>query len=123
MRHFQLQNCGLLWDKTCCRIFLFILGYIIEYALFILKHNRNGQDEFVLELINIFFYYFKQIDLESIFSLNPDLAPDEDIEPSPETQPLPAPSAKVNKIVKVGKIYSYDSAELINVLLCLNFYI
>lgn len=61
--------------------------------------------------------------MESIFSLNPDLAPDEDIEPSPETQPLPAPSAKVNKIVKVGKIYSYDSAELINVLLCLNFYI
>ncbi|XP_015132793.1 kinesin-like protein KIF2A isoform X2 [Gallus gallus] len=42
----------------------------------------------------------KEIDLESIFSLNPDLAPDEDIEPSPETQPLPAPSAKVNKIVK-----------------------
>uniref|UniRef100_G1MYN8 Kinesin-like protein KIF2A-like N-terminal domain-containing protein n=1 Tax=Meleagris gallopavo TaxID=9103 RepID=G1MYN8_MELGA len=42
----------------------------------------------------------KEIDLESIFSLNPDLAPDEDIEPSTETQPLPAPSAKVNKIVK-----------------------
>lgn len=47
---------------------------------------------------------FKQIDLESIFSLNPDLAPDEDIEPSPETPPPPTPSAKVNKIVKVGDI-------------------
>ncbi|XP_074669869.1 kinesin-like protein KIF2A isoform X1 [Strix aluco] len=42
----------------------------------------------------------KEIDLESIFSLNPDLAPDEDIEPSPETPPPPTPSAKVNKIVK-----------------------
>ncbi|KAK4815584.1 hypothetical protein QYF61_004799 [Mycteria americana] len=41
----------------------------------------------------------KEIDLESIFSLNPDLAPDEDIEPSPETPP-PPPAAKVNKIVK-----------------------
>ncbi|XP_030323550.1 kinesin-like protein KIF2A isoform X2 [Calypte anna] len=42
----------------------------------------------------------KEIDLESIFSLNPDLAPDEDIEPSPETLPPAAASAKVNKIVK-----------------------
>ncbi|NWU87377.1 KIF2A protein, partial [Onychorhynchus coronatus] len=42
----------------------------------------------------------KEIDLESIFSLNPDLAPDEDIEPGPETLPPPAASAKVNKIVK-----------------------
>ncbi|KAM7077817.1 kinesin-like protein KIF2A isoform X4 [Ciconia boyciana] len=42
----------------------------------------------------------KEIDLESIFSLNPDLAPDEDIEPSPETPPPPTPAAKVNKIVK-----------------------
>ncbi|XP_030921656.1 kinesin-like protein KIF2A, partial [Geospiza fortis] len=41
----------------------------------------------------------KEIDLESIFSLNPDLAPDEDIEPSPETPP-PTSAAKVNKIMK-----------------------
>ncbi|MEJ1275660.1 hypothetical protein NN561_006557 [Cricetulus griseus] len=40
----------------------------------------------------------KEIDLESIFSLNPDLVPDEEIEPSPE---IPPPSSsKVNKIVK-----------------------
>lgn len=45
-------------------------------------------------------FLFKQIDLESIFSLNPDLVPDEEIEPSPE---IPPPSSsKVNKIVKVG---------------------
>ncbi|RMC04269.1 hypothetical protein DUI87_19088 [Hirundo rustica rustica] len=44
----------------------------------------------------------KEIDLESIFSLNPDLAPD-DIEPSPETPP-PTSAAKVNKIVKVGTL-------------------
>lgn len=50
------------------------------------------------------FVFSTQIDLESIFSLNPDLAPDEDIEPSPETPPPPASSAKVNKIVKVGNI-------------------
>uniref|UniRef100_A0A8D0E3W5 Kinesin-like protein n=1 Tax=Salvator merianae TaxID=96440 RepID=A0A8D0E3W5_SALMN len=43
----------------------------------------------------------KEIDLESIFSLNPDLAPEDD-DPSPETPPPPTPSAKVNKIVKVG---------------------
>ncbi|KAM6992944.1 LOW QUALITY PROTEIN: kinesin-like protein KIF2A [Passerculus sandwichensis] len=42
----------------------------------------------------------KEIDLESIFSLNPDLASDEDIEPSPETPP-PTSTAKVNKIMKV----------------------
>ncbi|XP_048358963.1 kinesin-like protein KIF2A isoform X6 [Sphaerodactylus townsendi] len=41
----------------------------------------------------------KEIDLESIFSLNPDLAPEDD-DPSPETPPPPTPSAKVNKIVK-----------------------
>ncbi|XP_065511557.1 kinesin-like protein KIF2A isoform X1 [Caloenas nicobarica] len=48
----------------------------------------------------------KEIDLESIFSLNPDLAPDEDIEPSPETPPPPASSAKVNKIVKTRRTVS-----------------
>ncbi|XP_069483438.1 kinesin-like protein KIF2A isoform X4 [Ambystoma mexicanum] len=42
----------------------------------------------------------KEIDLESIFALNPDLAPDEEIEPSPETPPPSTPSAKVNKIAK-----------------------
>lgn len=47
-------------------------------------------------------HFIKQIDLESIFSLNPDLVPDEEIEPSPETPPPPASSAKVNKIVKVS---------------------
>lgn len=47
-------------------------------------------------------HFEKQIDLESIFSLNPDLVPDEEIEPSPETPPPPTSSAKVNKIVKVS---------------------
>uniref|UniRef100_A0A3P9N4S7 Kinesin-like protein n=1 Tax=Poecilia reticulata TaxID=8081 RepID=A0A3P9N4S7_POERE len=45
----------------------------------------------------------KEIDLESIFALNPDVAPDEEIAPSPETPPPPTPtSAKVNKIAKVN---------------------
>uniref|UniRef100_A0A2K5KY33 Kinesin-like protein n=1 Tax=Cercocebus atys TaxID=9531 RepID=A0A2K5KY33_CERAT len=51
----------------------------------------------------------KEIDLESIFSLNPDLVPDEEIEPSPETPPPPASSTKVNKIVKV----SDENSELV----------
>ncbi|KAM9329203.1 kinesin-like protein KIF2A isoform 2-T2 [Gastrophryne carolinensis] len=42
----------------------------------------------------------KEIDLDSIFSLNPDLAPDEEIEPSLEMPPPPTPTSKVNKIVK-----------------------
>ncbi|KAG8456575.1 hypothetical protein GDO86_002381 [Hymenochirus boettgeri] len=42
----------------------------------------------------------KEIDLESIFSLNPDLAPDEEIDPGPEMPPPPTPTSKVNKIVK-----------------------
>ncbi|XP_031685788.1 kinesin-like protein KIF2A isoform X5 [Oncorhynchus kisutch] len=43
----------------------------------------------------------KEIDLESIFALNPDVAPEEEIAPSPETPPPPKPtSVKVNKISK-----------------------
>ncbi|XP_041447180.1 kinesin-like protein KIF2A isoform X1 [Xenopus laevis] len=42
----------------------------------------------------------KEIDLESIFSLNHDLAPDEEIDPGPEMPPPPTPTTKVNKIVK-----------------------
>nr|XP_046206940.1 kinesin-like protein KIF2A isoform X2 [Oncorhynchus gorbuscha] len=43
----------------------------------------------------------KEIDLESIFALNPDVAPEEEIAPSPETPPPPTPtSVKVNKISK-----------------------
>lgn len=43
----------------------------------------------------------KEIDLESIFALNPDVAPDEEISPSPETPPPPTPTCvKINKIAK-----------------------
>ncbi|XP_061527737.1 kinesin-like protein KIF2A isoform X4 [Phycodurus eques] len=41
----------------------------------------------------------KEIDLESIFSLNPDMCPDEEIVRSPETPP-PTTGVKVNKIAK-----------------------
>lgn len=48
---------------------------------------------------------FWQIDLESIFALNPDVAPDEEIAPSPETPPPPTPACvKVNKIAKVSSV-------------------
>lgn len=41
----------------------------------------------------------EQIDLESIFALNTDLAPEDEIAQSPETPPPPVSSAvKVNKI-------------------------
>ncbi|KAM6965715.1 kinesin-like protein KIF2A isoform 2-T2 [Aplochiton taeniatus] len=43
----------------------------------------------------------KEIDLESIFALNSDVAPEEEICPSPETPPPPTPtSVKANKIPK-----------------------
>ncbi|XP_035247834.1 kinesin-like protein KIF2A isoform X4 [Anguilla anguilla] len=43
----------------------------------------------------------KEIDLESIFSLNPDLAAEEETAPSPETPPPPAQSSvKVSKVPK-----------------------
>ncbi|KAG9334749.1 hypothetical protein JZ751_006586 [Albula glossodonta] len=43
----------------------------------------------------------KEIDLESIFSLNPDLAPEEEVAVTPETPPPPAQSAtKVPRIAK-----------------------
>ncbi|XP_068617126.1 kinesin-like protein KIF2A [Brachionichthys hirsutus] len=43
----------------------------------------------------------KEIDLETTFALNPDVAPDEEIDPSPETPPPPTPTCvKVNKITK-----------------------
>lgn len=42
----------------------------------------------------------KDTDLESIFSVNHDSVPDEEIESSSETPLPPASSAKVNKIVK-----------------------
>uniref|UniRef100_A0A8C5C430 Kinesin-like protein n=1 Tax=Gadus morhua TaxID=8049 RepID=A0A8C5C430_GADMO len=45
----------------------------------------------------------KEIDLESIFALNADLAPEEEMAPSPDTPPPPTPSSvKINKIAKVG---------------------
>ncbi|XP_061474975.1 kinesin-like protein KIF2A isoform X2 [Rhineura floridana] len=52
----------------------------------------------------------KEIDLESIFSLNPDLAPEDD-DPSPETPPPPTPSAKVNKIVKNRRTVAPSKVE------------
>ncbi|XP_021477424.2 kinesin-like protein KIF2A isoform X5 [Oncorhynchus mykiss] len=46
----------------------------------------------------------KEIDLESIFALNPDVAPEEEIAHSPETPPPPTPtSVKVNKISKQNR--------------------
>uniref|UniRef100_A0A4W5L0Y1 Kinesin-like protein n=1 Tax=Hucho hucho TaxID=62062 RepID=A0A4W5L0Y1_9TELE len=46
----------------------------------------------------------KEIDLESIFALNPDVAPEEEISPSPETPPPPTPtSVKVNKMTKQNR--------------------
>lgn len=46
-----------------------------------------------------------QIDLESIFTLNPDVGLDEEIVRSPETPPTTG--VKVNKIAKVSLVCSY----------------
>ncbi|XP_051539791.1 kinesin-like protein KIF2A isoform X3 [Myxocyprinus asiaticus] len=40
----------------------------------------------------------KEVDLESIFAMNPDIAPDEEIAQSPETPPPVSSSIKINKI-------------------------
>uniref|UniRef100_A0A8C5I8Q4 Kinesin-like protein n=1 Tax=Gouania willdenowi TaxID=441366 RepID=A0A8C5I8Q4_GOUWI len=46
----------------------------------------------------------KEIDLMSVFGLNPDVAPDEEMAPSPETPPPPTPiCGKVSKIAKVAR--------------------
>uniref|UniRef100_A0A3B4BFU6 Kinesin-like protein n=1 Tax=Periophthalmus magnuspinnatus TaxID=409849 RepID=A0A3B4BFU6_9GOBI len=46
----------------------------------------------------------KGIDLESIFALNPDVAPEEEISPSPETPPPPTPTGvKSSRIAKQNR--------------------
>lgn len=53
--------------------------------------------------VHVFLHISAQIDLESVFALNPDVAPIEDIPPSPETPPPPTPACvKVSKIAKVS---------------------
>uniref|UniRef100_A0A3Q1B862 Kinesin-like protein n=1 Tax=Amphiprion ocellaris TaxID=80972 RepID=A0A3Q1B862_AMPOC len=47
----------------------------------------------------------KEIDLESVFALNPDVAPDEEIPQSPEA---PLPPSSVAKTSKVPKVCSYQ---------------
>uniref|UniRef100_A0A3Q1GL80 Kinesin family member 2A n=1 Tax=Acanthochromis polyacanthus TaxID=80966 RepID=A0A3Q1GL80_9TELE len=57
----------------------------------------------------------KEIDLESIFALNPDVAPDEEIAPSPETPPPPTPvCVKGSKIAKVSAAMPLLSAAVRN---------
>ncbi|XP_076860307.1 kinesin-like protein KIF2A isoform X2 [Brachyhypopomus gauderio] len=57
----------------------------------------------------------KEIDLECIFSLNPDVAPEEEISLSPVTPPPPTPSAvKVNKIPKNRRTIAPGKAEVLS---------
>ncbi|XP_072288492.1 kinesin-like protein KIF2A isoform X2 [Eucyclogobius newberryi] len=54
----------------------------------------------------------KEIDLESIFALNPDVAPEEEISPSPETPPPPTPTAvKSSKIAKNRRTIAPSKSE------------
>uniref|UniRef100_H3DD92 Kinesin-like protein n=1 Tax=Tetraodon nigroviridis TaxID=99883 RepID=H3DD92_TETNG len=54
----------------------------------------------------------KEIDLESIFALNPDVAPIEEIPPSPETPPPPTPACvRVSKIAKNRRTIAPSKAE------------
>nr|XP_057919165.1 kinesin-like protein KIF2A [Doryrhamphus excisus] len=46
----------------------------------------------------------KEIDLESIFALNPDLAPEEEIPPSPEAPLPPSSVAKTSKVPKTRRV-------------------
>ncbi|KAJ0041728.1 hypothetical protein NL108_007966, partial [Boleophthalmus pectinirostris] len=54
----------------------------------------------------------KEIDLESIFALNPDVAPEEEISPSPETPPPPTPTGiKSSKIAKNRRTIAPNKSE------------
>ncbi|KAK2818640.1 hypothetical protein Q5P01_024201 [Channa striata] len=53
----------------------------------------------------------KEIDLESIFSLNPDVAPDEEIPQSPETPLPPSSVAKTSKVPKTRRITAIPKPE------------
>lgn len=86
---------------SSCVVFFFLVGNVIKYLfvhyIFLLLFEPQNKDSLVGNL-----YFSKQIDLESIFALNPDVAPDEEISPSPETPPPPTPTCvKINKIAKV----------------------
>ncbi|XP_026870148.2 kinesin-like protein KIF2A isoform X1 [Electrophorus electricus] len=57
----------------------------------------------------------KEIDLECIFSLNPNFAPEEEISLSPITPPPPTPSSvKVNKISKNRRTIAPGKAEVLS---------
>uniref|UniRef100_A0A4W4FER1 Kinesin-like protein n=1 Tax=Electrophorus electricus TaxID=8005 RepID=A0A4W4FER1_ELEEL len=57
----------------------------------------------------------KEIDLECIFSLNPNFAPEEEISLSPITPPPPTPSSvKVNKISKVSTRYPNKGEKVVS---------
>uniref|UniRef100_A0AAQ5XJZ5 Kinesin-like protein n=1 Tax=Amphiprion ocellaris TaxID=80972 RepID=A0AAQ5XJZ5_AMPOC len=53
----------------------------------------------------------KEIDLESVFALNPDVAPDEEIPQSPEAPLPPSSVAKTSKVPKTRRITAIPKAE------------
>ncbi|XP_038595288.1 kinesin-like protein KIF2A isoform X1 [Micropterus salmoides] len=53
----------------------------------------------------------KEIDLESVFALNPDVAPDEEIPQSPETPLPPSNVAKTSKLPKTRRTTAIPKAE------------
>ncbi|XP_035524408.1 kinesin-like protein KIF2A isoform X2 [Morone saxatilis] len=53
----------------------------------------------------------KEIDLESVFALNPDVAPDEEIPQSPEAPLPPSNAAKTSKLPKTKRITAIPKAE------------
>ncbi|MEQ2269259.1 Kinesin-like protein kif2a [Xenotaenia resolanae] len=53
----------------------------------------------------------KEIDLESIFALNPDVAPDEEIPQSPEAPLPPSSITKTSKVAKTRRITAIPKPE------------
>ncbi|XP_061655060.1 kinesin-like protein KIF2A isoform X2 [Phyllopteryx taeniolatus] len=53
----------------------------------------------------------KEIDLESVFALNPDLAPEEEVAPSPETPLPPSNAAKTSKVPKTRRVTAIPKPE------------
>lgn len=78
----------------------------IHWRLFPPQTGQHQKKIYRFLFAFIFFLLIRlpvQIDLESIFALNPDVAPIDETPPSPETPPPPTPAGvRVSKIAKVS---------------------
>lgn len=114
--HYQVQpvilfHCSCIVIQRCCS-YVFSVVCVRHWGLF---RPQTGQHQRKICRHDLFTFMFfpiclpAQIDLESIFALNPDVAPIEEVPPSPETPPPPTPACvRVSKIAKVSISISHQ---------------